>query len=249
MLRPEKIFKAAGRYLRRHPDELGRAVRNAIGLRFGIPIEAFRWLAGELLDDDKVEDLVIEADEPGLAVAATFDLMKSRVRGGATIFIDRVEIDGDKMRVEVRLEDVSMTPIGDEKTQISALLRAEALDLSRPGDLVAYLPDMPATIVSAHGNRIVLDLMKIPKLGRDPKVRHAVGMLSSLVTLHRVETNDRHLDLDFRPFPSGLTAAADAVNRHVLAPGWRRARRVLPEPVRGELESRVKTLVERAAAL
>jgi hypothetical protein len=249
MLRPQKIFKAAGRYLRRHPEEVGRAVRNAIGMRFGIPIEAFRWLAGEMLDGDKVEDLVIEADEPGLAVAATFDLMKSRVRAGATIFIDRVEIDGDKMKVEVRLEEVSMTPIGEKKTQISALLRAEALDLSRPGDLVAYLPDMPAVIVSAHGNRIILDLMKIPKLGRDPKVRHAVGLLSSLVTLHRIETNDRHLDLNFRPLPSGLTAAADAVNRHIVRPGWRRARRVLPEPVRGELEARMKYVVEKAAAL
>ncbi len=222
-------------------------MRSAVGLRVGVPVEAFVWLASELLGDGSARDLKIEAAEPGLTLAASFELMESRVRAGATIFIDKLEINGDTMRIELRLEQVSMVPLDDTRTSISALLHANALDLSRPGDLIAYLPDMPKMIVGANGNRIVLDLMKIPRISGDPKIRHAVGILSSLVTVHRIETHDRHLDVNFRPLPAGLGAAADAMNRHLVAPGWRRARRYLPEGIRGELESKMRHLVERVA--
>ncbi|PRQ08023.1 hypothetical protein ENSA7_23070 [Enhygromyxa salina] len=208
-------------------------LRNAIGMRFGVPLAAFRWLAGQMADSDAVEDVEVGAVPPGLRMAATFDLMRTRVRAGAVLYIDRIQLSGDEMRLELRLEDVSMIPIDTHKSQISALLVTRALDLSRPGDLVQHLPDMPDMIVDAHGNRVVLDLMRVPQLAKDPLVRHALGLMTSLMTLDGIETEGDHLDLHFKPLPEGLVAAADAIGDHLVVPMLQRARKVMPKALRG----------------
>ena len=232
-MRPADVFNAARQYLRKHPEEFSRIVRNAIGLRFGVPLASFRWLAGQLADPEAVEDVEIGAVPPGLRMAATFDLMKTRVRAGAVLYIARIHLTGDEMRIELRLEDVSMIPIDTHKSQISALLVTRSLDLSRPGDLVQHLPDMPNFIVDAHGNRVVLDLMREPKLANDPLVRHVVGLMTALVTLDGIETEDEHLDLHFKPLPSGFVAAADAIGDHLVVPVLEQARAVMPKALRG----------------
>ncbi len=217
-------------------------LRNAMGMRFGMPLAAFRWLAAELADPEKVEDLEIAAAPPGLRMGATFDLMKTRVRASAVLFIDRLHITGDELRIELRLEDVSMIPVDTKKSQISALLITRALDLSRPGDLVQHLPDMPAMIVDAHANRVVLDLMRVPKLSNDPRVRHALGLMTSLMTLDGIETEGDHLDLHFKPLPSGFVAAADAIGDHLVVPVLESARKALPKPLAGGMRRMLSLL-------
>jgi hypothetical protein len=232
-MRPGDVLTAARRYLRRHPEEFSRVVRNAMGLRLGVPLAAFRWLAAQLADGDKVEDVEVAAIPPGLRMAATFDLMKTRVRAGAVLYIDRIHLTGDEMRLELRLEDVSMIPVDTHKSQISALLVTRALDLSRPGDLVQHLPDMPDMIVDSHGNRVVLDLMRVPNLANDPLVRHSLGLMTALMTLDGIETEGDHLDLKFKPLPEGFVAAADAIGDHLVVPVFERARKVMPKQLRG----------------
>jgi hypothetical protein len=224
---------AARRYLRTHPEEFSRVVRNAIGMRFGVPLASFRWLASQLADGDKVEDVEVGAVPPGIRMAATIDLMKTRVRAGAVLYVDRIRLTGDEMRIELRLEEVSLIPIDTHKSQISALLITRSLDLSRPGDLVQHLPDMPDMIVDAHGNRVVLDLMRVPKLASDPLVRHALGLMTALMTLDGIETEGDHLDLKFKPLPEGFVAAADAIGDHLVMPILEQARKVMPKPLRG----------------
>jgi len=235
-MRPGDVLNAARHYLRQHPEEFSRVIRNALGLRFGVPLAAFRWLADQLADSDSVEDVEVGATPPGLRMAATFDLMQTRVRAGAVLYIDRIHLSGDEMRLELRLEDVSMIPVDTHKSQISALLVTRSLDLSRPGDLVHHLPDMPAMIVDAHGNRVVLDLMRVPKLAEDPLVRHALGLMTALVTLDGIETEGEHLDLHFKPLPSGFVAAADAIGDHFVVPVLDRARTVMPKALRGGMK-------------
>ena len=233
LMRPADVLTAARHYLRKHPEELSRVLRNAIGMRFGVPLAAFRWLAGQVADPESVEDVEIGAVPPGIRAAATFDLMKTRVRAGAVLYIDRIHLTGDEMRLELRLEDVSLIPVDTHKSQISALLVTRSLDLSRPGDLVQHLPDMPDVIVDAHGNRVVLDLMRVPKLAEDPLVRHALGLMTALMTLDGIETEGEHLDLHFKPLPSGFVAAADAIGDHLVVPVLQQARSVMPKALRG----------------
>ena len=217
-------------------------IRNAMGMRFGVPLASFRWLASQLADGDKVEDVEVGAVPPGLRMAATFDLMKTRVRAGAALYIDRIKITGEEMRIELRLEEVSMIPVDTSKSQIAALLITRSLDLSRPGDLVQHLPDMPDMIVDSHGNRVVIDLMRVPKLREDPTVRHALGLMTSLMTLDGIETEGDHLDLHFKPLPEGFVAAADAIGDHLVVPVLTQARKVLPKQIRGGMQRMLSLL-------
>jgi hypothetical protein len=241
-MRPGDVLSAARHYLQSHPEEFSRVIRNAMGMRFGVPLASFRWLAEQLADPDQVEDVEIGAVPPGLRMAATFDLMKTRVRAGAALYIDRIRLTGEEMRIELRLEEVSMVPIDTHKSQISALLITRSLDLSRPGDLVQHLPDMPGMIVDAHGNRVVIDLMRVPKLSQDPMVRHVLGLMTSLMTLDGIETEGDHLDLHFKPLPQGFVAAADAIGDHLVVPMLTQARKVLPKGLRGGMQRMLSLL-------
>ena len=65
---------------------------------------------------------------------------------------------------------------------------------------------------------LVLDLMRDPRIARNPIVRHAVSALLGFVTLHGVETDEGHVDVSFRALPIGFRGAAKALRRHVVRP-------------------------------
>jgi hypothetical protein len=108
------------------------------------------------------------------------------------------------------------------------LIKSGALDLSKPGNLVKHMPDLPPVLISAHDDRIILDLMKHPKIGGDPRARNLISLITSVVTVHGIETDEQHFDVSLRAFQDGVVNAAREVRRHVLAPGLKRARLLLP---------------------
>ncbi|MCS6797600.1 MAG: hypothetical protein NZ898_03560 [Myxococcota bacterium] len=223
-----EILRAARDYLRRHPEEIGRIVRSAFGLRLGVPIDALRWLASRLADGVRAQDVRIEAVPPGLRLEATVALMGTSVRAGAVVHVERVIATGGALRVELRLEDVRLRLIDETaSTPVAMLIRSGALDLSRPGDLIRHLPRLPPWLVEASGRRVVLDFARHPAIAEHPGARAAVELLTSLVTVHGVETDEEHLDVSLRALPSGLRVAARNVRQHVLRPGLRRARLLL----------------------
>ncbi len=221
------MLGAAGRYVWQHPQEIRRAVRNAANLRIGVPLVAFRYLVSELVPKDSDSDVVIEAAPPGLRLAGTVNAMETKLRASAIICIDDVEIDANTMRLTVRLEDIDVQVLSDKKTQLSALLKSGALSVREPGALINELPDMPPVIVSAVGNRVTLDLLKAPQLGENEMARKALRVLSSIVTVSRIETADEHFEVKFRAFPGGVMDAAEAVSDNVVEPGLRLARDLL----------------------
>ena len=222
MLDRRKIVSAVTNYLRENPQEIERAVRSTFGLRFGVPLAAFRWLVQETAEDANAMDLVIEAEPPGLRVAATFEKMETRLRGSAVVFVNRVLLSGDELRFEVRLEQVGLQVLSNKKTQLSALIKSGALDLSKPGNLIDELPGMPSVIVEAYENRLVIDLMRSAKFRNNRMLRHSIGLLSSLVTVYGIQTESDHLDVVFRGLPQGALGAASAIQEHVVEPGLRR---------------------------
>jgi hypothetical protein len=217
----------AKQYFQRHPEELTRFVRSLFGLRLGIPLDAVRWLSGQAAKSGAAQDIEIEAVPPGFRIAATVDLMKTSVRASAVVFIERLRITGEEMRVELRLEDVSLKLAAESWSPVAMLIKSGALDLSRPGNLLRHLPARPPFVVDAKDNRIVLDFFKHPKLGGNPAVRHLLSLVTSLVTLHGVETDEKHLDVAFRAFPEGLKHAARTVREH-FRPAIEGVRALLP---------------------
>ena len=205
-----------------HPEELGRAVRSAMGLRFGVPLAALRWLGQQAERSGKVEDFQIDSVPPGLRLSGNLDLMNTPIRAGAIIFVERVVFNDEELTVALRLEEVKLKLNGESESPIAALIKSGALDLSNPGTLVNFMPGRSPVLAEANGNRIVLDLMRDPKIGKNPLVRRAVSLLTSFVTLHGVETDKKHLDIAFRALPTGLGGAVRSVRQNVVLPSMSR---------------------------
>ena len=215
MVARQAILDAATEYLRRHPEELTRALRNALGLRVGVPVSALQWLAGQG-GGKGPQDVVVESVPPGIMVGATIDLMNTEVRATTTIYIERVNLSDDEIKVELRLEDTNMKVLDEGGTHVAALIKSGALDLTKAGSLAAHIPEVQALLSESHDNRIVIDLTKHPVIGRSRLVRRAVGLVSSFVTVHGIETDPGHLDVELRAFPRGVRGAASALRKHVV---------------------------------
>jgi len=120
-----------------------------------------------------------------------------------------------------------MEVIGESSSPVAALLRSGALNLSKPGELAKYM-DLPPVIVDARDNRVSLDLMREKKIGENPVVRQALSILTPLLTMHGIESDDDHLNIVFRALPQGVGSAATAIRTHLFQPGVRRVRALLP---------------------
>jgi hypothetical protein len=223
------LFDTAARYLRTHPVEAARIVRSALGLRLGLPLDALRWLAEQAAKSGKVEGLEIESAPPGFRIAATLEQMKTKIRATSTIYVERLRINETELRVELRLEDTRLRVVGGDESPVAFLIRSGALDISNPGTLVKHLPKIPPMVVEAEGKRIVLDLAKLPQLADErSRARRALGAVTSLITLHAIETDEAHVDVTFRALPSGVVYAAQTVRKNVVTPAAKKALRLLP---------------------
>lgn len=209
-----KAAQAASEYLRKHPEEVFRAAKNVASFKVGVPVAALRWLFSELGGDKVPEDLEIEARSPGIHLRATVELMRTPLKASGTIVVERVDASEQAILVDVRLLDLALDVLDPSAgTPIAALLQSGALDLSRPGDLLSYIPKRPPTLVDAKGDRLTFDLMKHPKLSAE-RARKLVGLLVPLVGIDAIATEGKHLDVAFSAFPRGAREAFES---------WRRA--------------------------
>jgi hypothetical protein len=211
---PDKkaMVGAAGAYLRENPSEVVRALRSAAALRVGMPIAALRWLAAEAKGKRAPKNVEIDAVPPGIRASAEVELAGTAVRASATIFVERVSLTAAEARFELRLSEVKLDlldPASD--SPVATLLKSGALDLSKPGNLAAFMPKRPALLVEAADDKIVLDLLKHPKLAQNRKLGRLLGLLTPLVTVRGIETDRDHLDVQLSALPEGLQEAIAAL--------------------------------------
>lgn len=207
MFKPRAMIRAAVGYVRKNPDEIVRAGVNATGLRFGIPLAALRWFAGQLTGAKAPKDVEISSAPPALRFSAVVDAMGTPVRASAAIKIDEVTITDESVRIGVRLREVKLALVGDSDSPVATLIKSGALDLSKPGNLVKFVPKKPPAIVEAEGDRVVLDLMKVPKLANDPRVKKLLTLISPVLGIRAIETDRDHLYVKLRATPAGLPEA------------------------------------------
>jgi hypothetical protein len=219
MINPRAMLKAAVGYVRKNPDEVVRAAVNATGLRFGVPLATLRWFAGQLNGKKAPKEVEITSTPPGLRLSAVVDAMGTAVRASAAIKVDEVSISADQIRVGVRLREVKLVLVGDSESPVATLIKSGALDLSKPGNLVKFVPKKPAAIIEAEGDRIVLDLLKMPKLAADPRVRKILGVLTPILGIHAIETDRDHLYVKLRATPAGLPEAIGSLRANGKAHG------------------------------
>lgn len=201
------MLEAAVGYVRKNPDEVVRAAVNATGLRFGVPLASLRWFAGQIKGKQAPKDVEISSAPPALRFSAVVDAMGTAVRASAAIKIDEVTITEQSLRIGVRLRDVKLALVGDSDSPVATLIKSGALDLSKPGNLVKFIPKRPPAVVEADGDRVVIDLMKVPKLASDARLRYLLSVISPVLGIRAIETDRDHLYVKLRAMPAGLPEA------------------------------------------
>jgi hypothetical protein len=214
MLDARALLNATVEYVRRNPEELVRALANAAGLRFGVPIAALQWLSSQAkLPKKGPQDIEIDSAGPAVRVSLSVDAMGTPVRASAAIRVDEIDLSQHAMRVGLKLSDVRLALLGESDAPIATLIKSGALDLSKPGNLIKFLPRRPAAIVEAEEDRVVVDLMKLPSLRGNTILRRALAVVTPMVGVRRVETDEDHIYVALRVRPRGLRQTIAALRR------------------------------------
>lgn len=203
------MLNTAASYLKTHPEEIARALKGLFGLRMGVPLDALRYLVEQFGSGKKApKDVVIEAVPPGMRIGLTVVAMGTTLRVRLTLFIEELDIAPEQVRVTARIADMSLDVLDGKDTPVAGLILSGALDLSKPGNLVAYMPKRPEVLVDAKDDRVVLDLMKVPKIADNPQARRALEVVTPVLNIAAIRTRDDHLDVHLKATPSRI---ADAV--------------------------------------
>lgn len=210
---PQDIVKLAGTYLLDHPEELLRALVGAFTLRFGAPLSAVRHLIAEKLTGKKApQDVVIEDAGPGLRISATVSAMGTPLRASLVLYVEDVDLSPAQIRVVTRIAELKLDVLTDEMSPLSGLIKSGALDLSKPGNLLAFMPKRPDMIVDAKDDRITLDFLRIPALAKNERLRRALNVVTPVVGIGAIRVRDEHLDVHLKANLFGLRAAFEAAS-------------------------------------
>lgn len=195
----QDLLKLAGTYLLDHPDELLRLLVGAVRLRFGLPLAAVRGLIALRLTGSKApKDVLIEEAAPGLRVSATVNAMGTPLRASLVLYVEDVDLSAAHARVVTRIDQLKLTVLSDEESPLSGLIKSGALDLSKPGNLVAFMPKRPDALVEAKDDRITIDLLKVPALAANERLRRALSVITPVVGIRAIRTADEHLDVHLK---------------------------------------------------
>jgi hypothetical protein len=205
-MRQTEVLTAVGKYLAEHPDELVRIAKNALALRVGVPLAALRWVAARGKGRRLPSDVVVEAVPPGIRLAATLEVMGTRLRASSVIFVEQLRLSARELRVELRFSEVQLDLLGESRSPLAALLQSGALDLSKLGNLMKFMPKRPEYIIEAKDDRIVLDLKRHPALST-ARADLLLRLITPIVTISAVGTEGEHLDLELSMFEDGVRAA------------------------------------------
>lgn len=211
-LDPRLLARAALGYVRKNPEEIVRATVNAATLKFGLPLAALRFIVAQAPQSKKMpQDIELGAVPPALRLSATVDAMGTALRVTAAVRIDDFQSTTESVLVSVRLSGVELEVMDDSKTPVATLVKSGALDLSKPGNLVKHLPKRPPMIVDAAGDRIVVDLLRVPALDQNRRAKTLLGVITPLLGIRAIGTEDDHVYVSLKATPAGLPEAWRAI--------------------------------------
>jgi hypothetical protein len=210
-------LRSAGRFVSRNPATLFTMARHAFGLRVAVPLDALRWFIANTPPSKKAPtDITVTARPPAIHLGATLELMGTLVRASGAILVEELRLLPAEMRLTLKLSDVQMNVIGESNTPVAGLIKSGALDLSKPGNLVNFMPKKPAVLIEAKGDRIVLDLMKNPKIRANDKLHKILSTLTPVLNVSALSTDGDYLVVGLKATPMGFAQAVS--NARALYP-------------------------------
>jgi hypothetical protein len=197
-----------------------KVAADATRLRFGVPVRALLWAAARASKGKPKTgaptDLELGVSPPALRLAMSVNAQGTPLRVSAAVRVEEVFIAPDTVRVALRVNNVSLGLLGESDSAIALLIKSGVLDLSKVGNVLKVLPKRPSFIVEAGGDRIVIDLLRVPALSNNARFRRALEVLSPVVGIRAIETDGDHVYIALRAMPRGLPdAVSAALNRPV----------------------------------
>ena len=204
-------LRSAGRFMVRNPFSLLTVAKHAVGMRVAIPLDALRWVIANTPPGKKAPtDIAITARPPAIQVGATIEMMGTKLRASTSITVEELRVDAEDMTVRLRLDDTDMKVLDRSETPIAGLIRSGALDLSKPGNLVKFMPKKPPILAEAKDNILVLDLMQVPKLANNYRLRQILRRVTPVMNVSALGTDGDFLIISLKATPSGLPRALSA---------------------------------------
>ena len=201
-------LRSASRYVVKNPTTLFNVARHALSMRLAVPLDALRWFVENTPPGKKSPtDVTINAVPPAVHFGATVELMGSKLRVNAAIKVEELRIEPEQMRLMLRLSDVQMKVLDRSETPISGLIKSGALDLSKPGNLANFMPKKPPALVEARDDILVLDLMRVPKLANNLRLRKVLQRLTPVMNVQALKTEGDFLIVALRATPQNFPRA------------------------------------------
>ena len=126
------------------------------------------------------------------------------------IKVDELRVHPDELRLQLRLSSVDMRVLDKSETPISGLIKSGALDLSKPGNLANFMPKKPPALIDARDDIIILDLMRVPKIANNLRLRRMLQRLTPVVNVSALKTEGDFLIVALRATPAGFPRALAA---------------------------------------
>ena len=191
--------------------------KHAIGMKIAIPLDAVRWFIANTPPSQKApQDITITSRPPAVAIGMTVELMGTPLRANTKVTVEAIEVSNERLQVSIALNDTELKVLGESSSAIAGLLRSGMLDLSKPGNLLKFMPKRPDVLVDAHDNVIVLDLFKNPRIRANETVRRTLAILSPVLQVSGLSTDGDYLIVSLHPNAGGVQRAFAAVKQ--LAP-------------------------------
>ena len=200
------------------PVDALRLLIAALGGRVLIPLS---WIRDRLEPLSKKVAIEIQADGPGLRVHGEAEALGALISFSARIDADGVHVEGLRRTVRIRLSETTLTTTDDAPGPLADAIRTGMIDTEHPATLIGNMVSLPEMIVSAEGQDLVIDLMKIPTIARDPRLQAAVAAVSSYLGVTGIRIANDALELRLGLLPGGAKEAALSTARAALAPAVR----------------------------
>tara|TARA_R110002096_G_scaffold16898_12_gene58122 strand:+ start:67272 stop:67919 length:648 start_codon:yes stop_codon:yes gene_type:complete len=204
-------LRSAGRFMVRNPLSVLTVAKHAMSMRVAIPLDALRWVVANTPPGKKAPtDIAITARPPAIQMGATIEMMGTKLRASTTITVEELRVFPEEMTVRLRLTDTDMKVLDRSETPIAGLIRSGALDLSKPGNLVKFMPQKPALLAEAKDDILVLDLMQVPKLANNFRLRKVLQRITPVMNVSALGTDGDYLVVSLKATPGGLPRALSA---------------------------------------
>jgi hypothetical protein len=197
------------------PGQAVALVTQALGGRVCIPLSVVRGQLAALGDKVAIQ---VAALDPGLGLSGSANALGAPIRFSACLLAEGIHVEGESRTVTIRITEVDLATDDDAPGPLADAIRNGMIDTNNPATLMGNMMPLPPMITRAEGQEVVIDLMKVPQIERDERVRAAFATATSYLCIRAIDFEQDAIVLRLGLLPGGAKEAALSTARAALTP-------------------------------